>query len=93
MLKCEGATDEVSIVDDTHKYPLRRSWVRLCAFTETGYVNGIVFDQIIGKFCQVWHTNNPGLYLWLFGDHLGCHLNIDTVRRAWTFYVGMWSRS
>ena len=53
-------------------------------------MNGIVFDQIIGKFCQLWHTNNPGLYLWLFGDQLGCHLNINTVRRAWTYYVRMW---
>jgi hypothetical protein len=53
-------------------------------------VNGIVFDKILTKFCELWQSRNPGLYLWLFGDQLACHLSIETVRRAWEMYVGMW---
>ena len=72
------------------RYPQRQAWPRYLGFTETGYVNDVMFERCIHAFCKEWKQNRRTDQLWLFGDQLGSHTRVNLARAALDLGVAMW---
>jgi hypothetical protein len=68
----------------------RGSLSRFYGFTETGYINKQLFEEAIHKFIDQWTLMHPGLDVFLIGDQLGSHFNIDLIEYAMQKNVFMW---
>ena len=84
------ATAEVDAYEINDSYELRGTWPRFVGFTETGYVNSIIFDKCVRQFIDIWCLKNPGQHVWVFGDQLACHSQLAITRYALDKKVSMW---
>ena len=84
------ATAEIDAfaIDDSHN--LRGTWPRYVGYTETGYVNSVVFHKCIRQFIDIWCLTNPSQHVWLFGDQLACHSQLSITRYALDHGIAMW---
>lgn len=61
----------------TRSQPLRY-WTS----TETGFLNTEEFFKCIKKIIEIWEERNPGLAMWLFGDQLSFHKNLQIIEHC-----------
>jgi hypothetical protein len=86
----KGDEKLTQIVVDAARYPKRGSWNRYYGFSDTGYVNNVLFDRCFTVFMDEWTLHNPGLRVFTFGDQLNNHIQVDLTRRALAKKVEMW---
>ena len=84
------ATAEVDAFAIDDSYLLRGMWPRYMGYTETGYVNSIVFDKCVRQFVDIWRLTYPGQHVWVFGDQLACHSQLSITRYALDNGIAMW---
>ena len=57
---------------------------------DTGYINAAAFDACLRQFVRVWQSLHPGLQVWVFGDQLGSHKQLDLTKFALDMKVELW---
>lgn len=60
----------------------RRSWKRMCCWTDTGYLKGNTIRHVIDDLGREWGIQNPGREALLFGSQLGCHNEVVAIQAA-----------
>jgi len=60
----------------------RRSWPRFYCWTETGFLDGDTFSNVVDLVAAEWAVRNPSTNLLLFGDRLGAHMRPATLEKA-----------
>ena len=87
---CNGTDfSKVKLGVDTARYPRRSTWDRYNG-TETGYINNDIFRKCMEIFTLEWHQHHPGLRVFVFGDQLANHVQLEVTRTAYQKSVEMW---
>jgi hypothetical protein len=51
-------------------------------WSDSGYVNHEIWDQIVDSFIEFWVSQHPGLHCCLIGDNLGVHRALEPMKKA-----------
>eukprot|EP00170_Pyropia_yezoensis_P002425 contig_10182_g2429 len=78
----EGQVADVNFKLHAAPKESRREWPRYDSWTETGFLDGDTFAQVVDLVATEWAVRNPSTSLLLFGDRLGAHMRPDTVEKA-----------
>lgn len=78
----ESDENDATFVLYEHERIMRGDWPRYYAFTDSGYINSILWDAAMALFEDHWTTRNPGRNCLLLCDQLGAHARPLTVARA-----------
>jgi hypothetical protein len=86
----ENESSIQSVLLDSNRYPRRKDWTRFIAFTDTGYVNSELFAGCVNKFINEWKGQRGDTPCWVFGDQLGCHIQLPVIKQALDQGIELW---
>lgn len=68
----------------------RASWPRYYGWTESGFIDSMIFSAVMDLFCWEWQLRNAGQDCLLLGDQLQSHKQVDVVWSALKYNVHLW---
>lgn len=82
--------EEVDIPIPFYTEGQKPPYPRYYCFTKTGYMNKELFPKVMRTFMDLWNTTRPGREVFVFGDQLGSHINIELAREGIEKKVYLW---
>lgn len=84
-------TDKLMPYYPKEKRYLRSKLRRFFCFSKSGNLTAVLFNGIMKIFAELWQSEHPGLQCYVFGDQLGAHKDLETVKMCIEKNVFLWS--